>query len=1003
MSGSQFSVAGRVGSSDTNDWYSFVTTQAETINLDLSALYGNPEISLYNSTSSQSLAYAYASQTGDGWVNELVQPGTYYVDISASSDTSYGLSVSSITPSVGTGPITSGTTLATAVEIGTLTSTAQSFTGGLTSGSESAFYAFNVSGISSVKVQLLGVTAGGLVYLRNAAGQQLTLTAYSPTSDGSIIDTLGSLSTGTYYIDIEGYETTSTGYSLSVAATPLTANAGSTLSTARALGALGTTTVSLTDSLNALTTQEYYSFTLGAVARLDAEVSGLTAGVTLTLEDASGNRITSASGSATSSASLLTDLAPLASGTYYLDVSGATTPYTIAVNATPIANVAGSSASSADSLGTVSTTPITVTDFVGTVDPVDYYSFVVSSQTTVNAVLSAYNGDDSSNASLSLFNASGTAIVSSATASGQANALVDTVLQAGTYTAEVTTTVVEAPYTLSLSTGTPSVTSSTVQAAGNSIATATSFGTLTANTTTYSDYVGPGASAYGVITVASPSLLSLQATGLSGGNVLNISLLDRAGDTLQVDGTNNSSTQGASFLDEVAAGTYYVELTDAGAGTDYSLAESATPLPTTAGSTSASAKSLGNLGTLQSFSGFVGAAETDNYYEFTLSSAAVVTLDLATRAADVGMTLRDVSGQSLANQNASSTGDAIQVQPLAAGTYYVDVGDVFGVGADYSLSLSATPTGDPAGATQSAADLLGTLTNGGTVQSSGASTIDAGSGSATVTIPSGAQYVTTEGNNTIVLNGGSPTVSASTGNPLVYGGSSALTFVGGSGAATVIGGSAGNTITGGSGSLVLFGVSATTYTTGTGAATIVGGSGGLTASLGAGGGEIFGGTGGVNMLSASGGTAALVGVGSGDILTASAGGGDILVAGAGAETLNAAQSTGNDVLFGGSGADSMVGGSGNDYFLAGSGNETLTGNGGFNAYVFVSGSAARTDTITDFVTSRTVIGLFNYGSNADAAALSSAVTSGGSTTVTLPDGTSIILPGVTGLTSANFL
>jgi Ca2+-binding RTX toxin-like protein len=99
----------------------------------------------------------------------------------------------------------------------------------------------------------------------------------------------------------------------------------------------------------------------------------------------------------------------------------------------------------------------------------------------------------------------------------------------------------------------------------------------------------------------------------------------------------------------------------------------------------------------------------------------------------------------------------------------------------------------------------------------------------------------------------------------------------------------------------------------------------------------------------------------------------------------------------------MVGGSGNDYFLAGSGNETLTGNGGFNAYVFVSGSAARTDTITDFVTSRTVIGLFNYGSNADAAALSSAVTSGGSTTVTLPDGTSIILPGVTGLTSANFL
>jgi hypothetical protein len=423
-------------------------TQNETVNLDLSALFGNPEISLYNTSSTQAVAFAYASQTGDGWVNEVLQPGTYYVDVSASSDSQYTLTVSSGTPSVAGGANGIGNTLATAISIGTLAATPELFAGGLTSGSESAFYSFNVSGNSSVKIQLLGVTAGGLVYLRNASGQQLAVTAYSPTSDASLIDTLGSLNAGTYYIDVEGYQTTSTGYDLSVQATPLTANAGTSLGNARSIGALGSATQIFSDSLNALTTQEYYSFTVSSASHLNAEVSGLAAGATLTLEDSAGNRITSANGSATSSASLLTNLASLAAGTYYLEVSTSgtsTTPYTLSVNAAPITNNAGTSFATATSIGTLGTASIQLSDFVGAVDPADYDRFVVTSPTTVNLTLSAYAGDDPSSASLTLFNSANTAIVSAVAANSQSNALINTVLQPGTYTAEVTTNAVSAP------------------------------------------------------------------------------------------------------------------------------------------------------------------------------------------------------------------------------------------------------------------------------------------------------------------------------------------------------------------------------------------------------------------------------------------------------------------------------------------------------------------------------------------------------------------------------
>jgi hypothetical protein len=289
--------------------------------------------------------------------------------------------------------------------------------------------------------------------------------------------------------------------------------------------------------------------------------------------------------------------------------------------------------------------------------------------------------------------------------------------------------------------------------------------------------------------------------------------------------------------------------------------------------------------------------------------------------------------------------------------------------------------------------------------SSGADTIDAGSGDGLVFGAATAMtFFGGTGAATIIGGSGGNTVTGGAGSQLIFG-SSSLNYTGGTGAATIIGGGNGNTVTGGAGNELIFASSGMTYQGGSGAATIIGGGGPLNANLGAGGGIAYGSPNGGNTLATGSGTAILVGGGEGDVLTATGNGNDTLVAGGGDETLNGAANNGNLVLFGGPGSDVMTGGTGTNLFIAESGNETLTGGGSTNSYLFIAtAGTTRTDVITNFNTNTDAIGLFGYGSEpgADAAALASATTSGGNTTVSLTDGTHIVFTGVTQLHSYNF-
>ena len=143
------------------------------------------------------------------------------------------------------------------------------------------------------------------------------------------------------------------------------------------------------------------------------------------------------------------------------------------------------------------------------------------------------------------------------------------------------------------------------------------------------------------------------------------------------------------------------------AGTYYLLAEGSSQmtflLGEVAGNGAASAHSLGQLGTSTVTSkGWVGALEPENFYSFTLGTAASLAVSVTPASAGaVEVEIENAGGSLLAATVSSTTAE------LAAGSYYVLVGQAsVGAHSNYSLSLSAgkpsptptpTPTPTPSG------------------------------------------------------------------------------------------------------------------------------------------------------------------------------------------------------------------------------------------------------------------------------------------------------------------
>ena len=563
-----------------------------------------------------------------------------------------------------------------------------------------------------MSLQLAGAANNnGYLYLLDSSGNQI---AYRYAYGYNTVDGLNAnLAAGTYYIDV--YDTTDTAYTLtavsSVAAgTAPTIAAGRSLSAANSLGALSATALVKTDWVGAAAPNDWYKFSVGGLSTVNLGLSGLLGSASFTLLDASGNTIVSGSGSASQNGAIVADLA---AGTYYLHIDGSTdTPFTLTASATALPDAAGHSLASATALAAPTTTLASVSDWVGNAAPNDYYSFTLAAGATVNLQLSGL----SNSATLYLYDASGNNLGD--IGGGMAgNALISESLTAGTYFVRVNASQ-DTKYTLSDWTGTPKVgASGDADNAGNTLsgANTTAFGAVGSTAKTVAGWVGAtDTDDYYQFSVTGPTALTAQLSGLGGSEYLY--LYNSSGTQIALD-YSGGATYPASIVQDLASGTYYVDVSSAstGANSGYSLSLVANALANAVGTTEAAATSLGALSATPVVkSDWVGAAAPDDWYTFTLSALSTLTLGLSgLNGSDYdSLTLLDASGNQInAVTNYLDNSPNALVSTLAAGTYFVHVSDVGGSSYDsaYTLSASAAAVLNAIGTTLATATSLGAL------------------------------------------------------------------------------------------------------------------------------------------------------------------------------------------------------------------------------------------------------------------------------------------------------
>ena len=111
-------------------------------------------------------------------------------------------------------------------------------------------------------------------------------------------------------------------------------------------------------------------------------------------------------------------------------------------------------------------------------------------------------------------------------------------------------------------------------------------------------------------------------------------------------------------------------------------------LPDYAGNSLSSARDIGTLNSSRSFSDWVGSADTNDYYRFTVNGQSNFSLDLTGLTADADVQLLNSSGSLITSSSLSGSSSESINRQLGTGTYYVRVLPFNGANTNYSLNLS---------------------------------------------------------------------------------------------------------------------------------------------------------------------------------------------------------------------------------------------------------------------------------------------------------------------------
>jgi hypothetical protein len=412
------------------------------------------------------------------------------------------------------------------------------------------------------------------------------------------------------------------------------------------------------------------------------------------------------------------------------------TTYNLNLSATPAAippDGAGNTLPQARDIGILSGNQ-TFNDFVGDIDRDDLYRFSVSATSSFSASLDGLSAD----ADLELIqdrNGNGIdeddeVIVFSELGGASSEAIQNILLDPGAYFVRVLQFQGNTNYNLNLS-ATPFA-NIPPDSAGNTLSAARDMGRLS-GTQTFADFVGnPDPNDFYRFTIDATSDIRLVLEGLSAD--ADVQLIQDVNGNNQFDETVDyseafaASAQAGAASEAIdftalSAGTYFVRVLQFEGDTNYNLSVTATPFttrPDGAGNTLSAARDIGTLSSLQNFSDFVGGADTDDFYRFTLAGISDINLSLDRLSADADLELiQDENGNGVVDDGEvidfsateGSSSESINTRGLEAGSYFVRVLQFSG-DTDYNLNLSATPSvipPDGAGNTLSAARDIGPL------------------------------------------------------------------------------------------------------------------------------------------------------------------------------------------------------------------------------------------------------------------------------------------------------
>jgi hypothetical protein len=206
-----------VGTTDTNDYYRFSVTQNTNLNLTLSGLSGDADLTLLDSNGN-TITSSNNFGTANDSINRQLQQGNYFIRVFPmfGVNTNYNLAVAAtpVTPSL---PDLALNSLSTARQI-SVGSTATNFSDWVGTTDTNDYYRFSVTQNTNLNLTLSGLSGNADLSLLDSNGNTIT----SSNNFGTANDFINrQLQQGNYFIRVFPMSGVNTNYNLSVAATPV--------------------------------------------------------------------------------------------------------------------------------------------------------------------------------------------------------------------------------------------------------------------------------------------------------------------------------------------------------------------------------------------------------------------------------------------------------------------------------------------------------------------------------------------------------------------------------------------------------------------------------------------------------------------------------------------------------------------------------------------------------------------------------------------------------------